>query len=507
MSSGATIHETTIDSVVRRAAHADPDAPALISNDRTLSYGELAQHARGFAAWLRRQGLETGETVSLWLPNGLAWAVAQVGVAQAGGTVVPVNTKLQTDEVRYIVEHSRSRVLVAPNDFLDRDYRTEANAIADDLGCLVIGAAWNDPDLPHAPWSATPESRPDAPAVVQYTSGTTGVPKGCMLSHRSWTNNARISAAIAGIDAGTVVFTPSPFFHLFGSLTGLMGALSHGACLATVPVVTPDSVAEQIARTEASYMVAVPTVWLDLMRTLAPQDIPSLRSGFWGGAGFPESMLERAIFDFGWNLQAIYGMTEAPTLTQVRPSDPTEYKLTTVGTPTPGVELRLLDGASMESADGSGEIAARGYNRMLGYFEDPAATADRIEDGWIRTGDIGRLTETGHLIIEGRLTDMIITGGANVYAREVESVLMKAPGVDLAAVVAAPDDRLGEVPVAFVQLAKGSAADQASLQEFCRLHLAAYKVPRAVHLIQSMPLTGSGKIEKVALQHVAAMER
>jgi fatty-acyl-CoA synthase len=360
-----------------------------------------------------------------------------------------------------------------------------------------------------------PRSDPDDAAVIIYTSGTTGTPKGCMLSHRAWTNNARFSMQRAGIGEGATVFSPSPFFHLFGSLSGLMGAMSVGASFSTCDVFRADECATAIHDQGVVHLVAVPTVWLDLMATVDPGDLPSLSGGFWGGGPFPRPQLERALArdGFGWNMQAVYGMTEAPTLTQVAPEDPELAKLETVGRATAGVELRIVDPATQTVVDtlSKGEIQARGYNRMLGYLGKPEATAERFDGDWIRTGDVGYLDEHGFLRVTGRITDMIVTGGANVYAREVEDVLSGAPGVMLAVVVAADDERLGEVPVAWVQRVAGGSVDEQALAAHCRQRLAKYKVPRRFLIVDELPLTAGGKVHRAELRErtrgLAAEER
>jgi acyl-CoA synthetase (AMP-forming)/AMP-acid ligase II len=337
--------------------------------------------------------------------------------------------------------------------------------------------------------------------MLIYTSGTTGVPKGCLLSHRAWTNNARFSAESAQLTPSDVVYTASPFFHLFGSLTALMGSAEVGASVITDSVFDVDAMLRRIAGDGVTRLIAVPTVWLDLIAE-SPHSLGSLEGGLWGGASFPSSALEKALDSYGLNLNPVYGMTEAPTVSQGRPDDTRVAKLTTVGSPTPLVEVEI-EGEGQDEANVPGEILVRGYNTMLGYFKDEAATAARWRDGWFRTGDLGVIRPSGHLVVMGRITDMIISGGANIYAREIENVVLDIPGVAMAAAVAKDDERLGEVPMVWVVRDRAANLDAKAVIAHCREQLAAYKVPRQVNFIEKLPLTASGKVHKAALREMA----
>jgi acyl-CoA synthetase (AMP-forming)/AMP-acid ligase II len=504
-----TVLDTTIASVVAEQAATRRDRAAITCGDASLTFGELHTAAQSFGAWMVSRGVAPGDHIALWLPNGLAWVVAQLAAAQAGAVTVPISTRLTTAEAAYIVGHARARLIVVVAEFLARNYGEEARQIAarldrvPALDLLVVDSdGTNFPQVVNA--HELPGSRPDAPAVVLYTSGTTGRPKGCVLSHRAWTNNARLSALLADIGGDDVVFSPSPFFHLFGSLTALMGSLSVGACLVTTPTFHAATAAEVIATTAATHLVAVPTVWLDLMAPHLAPYLGGLRGGRWGGGSFPRRALEHALAPNGLalRLDAIYGMTEAPTLTQARAGDSPASRLDTVGGPTPGVDLRIVDSESgREAKPGAiGEIAMRGYCRALGYLRDPGAMSDRVTDGWLRTGDLGTLDAEGCLRVTGRLTDMLISGGANVYAREVEEAVLEMDHVALVAVVPRVDPRLGEVPVAWVAINGDAAAGaEEAVIAHCRSRLAPYKVPRTVFIVPELPLTASGKIHKARL--------
>ena len=501
------IQDSTIESVLRVRAASDTTRVAVRSGSTSISYGEIVRDAERFARWLVHEGIAPGDRVALWLPNGTPWVCAQVGIAMAGAVCVPVSTRLLEREVAYILAHSESRVVVAATRFLNRDYAAEARRLASRHATTTVVAV--DPDTGQLPEGQGHESlagcSPDDPAMVQYTSGTTGFPKGCALSHRAWTNNARLSAEVGVITSDDVILCPSPFFHLFGSLTGLMGAFSVGATFITMPTFNAAACVRAMQSLNVTRLVAVPTMWLDIMNSAEPSDVDTVWGGVWGGAGFPRSALERAMDTYGWNLQAIYGMTEAPTVSQVRPEDPRELKLESVGRAMPHIDLRIVDPSTNTDvpSGGVGEIWARGYNRMLGYLNDPTATESRLHGEWLRSGDLGALDEAGYLRVVGRLTDMIVVGGANVYAREVEDVLTAMAGVALAAVVGRDDPRLGEVPVAWVVSNGPIELDASAVRDYCKQRLAEYKVPREVYIVPHIPLTGSGKIHKALLREWA----
>lgn len=501
--SSSTIVDTTIDSSFMR--------PGLVAGrgrvhcgDAVATYDDIATAASGFAAWLAGEGVKRHDRVALWLPNGLAWVVAHVGVAATGAVCVPVSTKLTIREASYILRHAEAAAVVTVAEFLGRSYADEARNILQAGGALKPMAVVDGENglLPSRSGPEISRSQPDDAAMLIYTSGTTGVPKGCLLSHRAWTNNARLSAESAQLTSADVVYTPSPLFHLFGSLTALMGAVAVGASFVTDRVFDVGVMKKQIAAVRATRLVAVPTVWLDLMAA-EPGSLGTLAGGLWGGAGFPASALEKAVDAFGLNLNPVYGMTEAPTVSQGRPDDSRDEKLTTVGKPTPMVEVRISSDEALPGAEVPGEILVRGYNTMLGYFKDEAATAARWRHGWLRTGDLGLIRTTGHLVAMGRITDMIISGGANIYAREIENVILEISGVAMAAAVAKDDPRLGEVPVAWVVLDHAAKVDSAAVVGHCRDQLAAYKVPREVHFVDRLPLTASGKVHKAALREMA----
>jgi HIP---CoA ligase len=496
--------ETTIESSFTR-----PDLLAghcgVRCGEVVATYDEIAIAAQGFGAWLVDKGVSPSDRVALWLPNGIAWVVAHVGVAAAGAVCVPVSTRLTTREAAYILRHAEVAAVVTVAEFLGRRYSDEARGIleADRAPRAIVVVDGENGSLPSHSGPHVSRAQPGDPAMLIYTSGTTGLPKGCLLSHRTWTNNARLSAQTALLTAADVVYTSSPFFHLFGSLTALMGAVEAGASFVTDRVFDVALMRNQLTDAKATWLVAVPTVWLDLMAAAEPGSLGSLRGGLWGGATFPATSLERAIDSFGLNLNPVYGMTEAPTISQGWPDDDRAEKLTTVGKPTSNVEIRIASGDGSSPDLASGEILVRGYNTMLGYYKDDAASAIRWSNGWFRTGDLGEIRPTGHLVAIGRITDMIISGGANIYAREIEDVILEITGVAMAAAVAKYDPRLGEVPVAWVVLDRTARVDEDQVSDHCRRQLAGYKVPREIHFVDTLPLTASGKIHKAVLREMA----
>lgn len=502
--------DTTVDSVFTAQVSRYGSRLAFACEDVELTYAELDLSARRLAAWMVTNGVSPGDRVALWLPNGVTWVICYLATAHVGAVTVPVSTRLTAREASYIVDNANVRLLFAPAEFLGREYGTEAQTVVNNrmskfTEAIVVNL--EHLDLPAGERStALPGSLPDTPAVVQYTSGTTGNPKGAVLTHRAWTNNARISALLAKLNEDDVVFSPSPFFHLFGSLTALMGSLSVGASLVTTPTYEPWLCGELVQRVRATHMVAVPTVWQDLLRPEHADTISGLTGGRWGGGAFSARALRHALSPegLGLDLHAIYGMTEAPTLTQGVSTDPLWSKLETVGRPTPGIDVRIVDPESGDKMPpGSiGEIVTKGYCRALSYLGSPEEMTSRnTADGWLRTGDLGQLGDDGFLRVTGRLTDMVVSGGANIYAREVEDVILELDAVTLASVVPRSDERLGEVPVAWISVSSGRGHPdmEAAVLAHCRLRLASYKVPRRIFIVPELPLTASGKIHKARL--------
>lgn len=507
MTSSAVL-DSTIDSVMTEIAKGRPDDVAIQCDARQLSHYELFEDAARFGSWLFNAGISRGDRVAIWLPNCTAWAVAQLAVALCGGIYVPINTRLTAQEADHIVRDSGCKVLIAVREFLGRNYADEAQGLADqssrDLKVIPLDlatealpkSARNDVDLPG--------SEADMAAAILYTSGTTGAPKGCMISHRSVTNNGRLTAQNWDIAPDDVVYCPAPLFFGYGSVTGYIGAVSSGAKFVTTQEYRPQRALEDIVRERATWFIGVPTMWSDLLQLATPGDFGALKGGTWGGAPIPRVLLERALDPEGFNLDlvGIYGLTEALSISALRSDDPREKKLSTVGRANTDIELRIVDSRGQPVEQGVvGEVRARGYNATLGYWGMPRETEQRFEGGWIKTGDLGSLDADGYLQIRGRLTELILVGGSNVYAAEVQRAIEEVPGVKRAGVVAGHDDRLGEVPVAFVEVSDPHT-NQAEILKACRGKIGGYKVPRRVWIVDAVPLTATGKIHNAALRRM-----
>ncbi|WP_240809989.1 AMP-binding protein [Actinomadura sp. WMMA1423] len=506
-----------------------------------LSYRDLAGLAERAARAFLRLGVRPGDRVAIWMPNRYEFIVAMLGAQSLGAVVVPMNTRYRGHEAAAILARSRACALVASNGFLDLGL----------TGMLRTAAAEADgprgagpvPGLPHLrtvvdvpagrapadalPWpdflaggdevpaeaaqEAADRVRPDDLCDILYTSGTTGRPKGVMSAHRQTVDVARIWAAGAGLSPEDRYAVVNPFFHGFGYKAGVITSLTAGASVHPVPVFDGDRLLELIERERITVLPGTPTLFLSLLAhpRLKEHDLSSLRFATAGAATVPETLFTRMREELGFaQVAQAYGLTECMMVTQSRPNEDPRHVAETTGPPVAGVELRLVGGDGTEVPPGEdGEILVRGRNTMLGYFEDEEATRDAVgPDGWLRTGDVGRLDEHGCLKITDRLKDMFTVGGFNVYPAEVENVLAAHPDVAEAAVVARPDARMGSVAVAHVVARPGAVPDPGELIAHCRSRLAGFKAPREIVLTGSLPRNAAGKILKTELRAAASRD-
>ncbi|WP_243708288.1 AMP-binding protein [Actinomadura sp. GC306] len=514
---------------------------AVADGDVRLSYQDLAGLAERAARAFLRLGVRPGDRVAVWMPNRYEFIVAMLGAQSIGAVVVPMNTRYRGHEATAILARSRACALVVSNGFLDLDL----------IGMLRRAAAEADvprgagavPGLPHLrtvidvpagqvpagalSWSdflaggdevpaedareAADRVGPDDLCDILYTSGTTGRPKGVMSAHRQTVDVARIWAAGAGLSPDDRYAVVNPFFHGFGYKAGVITSLTAGAAVHPVPVFDGDRLLELIERERITVLPGTPTLFLSLLAhpRLKDHDLSSLRFATAGAATVPETLFTRMREELGFaQVAQAYGLTECMMVTQSRPNEDPRHVAETTGPPVPGVELRLVGGDGAEVPRGEdGEILVRGRNTMLGYFEDEEATRAAVdEDGWLRTGDVGRLDEHGCLKITDRLKDMFTVGGFNVYPAEVEGVLAAHPDVAEAAVVGRPDARMGSVAVAHVVARPGSAPDPGELIAHCRSRLAGFKAPREIVLTGSLPRNAAGKILKSELRAAAGRD-
>ena len=509
----------TTPAVLDRMARDHPDQPALITAERTLTFAELRDEVRRTAGAIAGTGVEPGDRVAIWSPNTWHWVVACLAIHYAGAVMVPLNTRYTAAEAADILGRTRTPLLFGMGRFLGADRVAELpRADLPDLRDIVripVGEAdgsWDEfvagPHLPPAEIDARAAAvRPDDVADILFTSGTTGRSKGVLCAHRQSLSASAAWAACGQLSSADRYLCINPFFHNFGYKAGILACLQTGATL--IPQLTFDP--EQALRTVAEQRITVlpgpPTIYQALLDHPSRDDfdLSSLRFAVTGAATVPVVLIERmqTELDFDIVLTA-YGLTEASGFgTMCRPDDDPVTVATTCGRPIAGFELRIAGAEASPGPDQPGEVLLRGANVMLGYLDDPAATADAIDaDGWLHTGDVGVVDAAGNLRITDRLKDMYICGGFNVYPAEVEQVLARLDGVADAAVIGVPDERLGEVGRAFVVRRPGTELTEDAVIAYTREHLANFKTPRSVVFVTELPRNAGGKVVKPQLREM-----
>jgi long-chain acyl-CoA synthetase len=482
--------------ILVRSADAYADRPAVRLDDTILTYEELEDRSARVAGFLATHGVCAGDRVAIMLPNVPEFAVLYYGVLLAGGVVVPMNPLLKEREIAYYLEDSGASLIFAGD-----GCAASARAGADRVGTawVVVDDAFGATVARAAPAAHLVDREPDDTAVILYTSGTTGRPKGAELTHANLTSNVDTMATeLLRVGPDDVVFGGLPLFHSFGQTCGLNTAISAGACLTLVPRFLPDAVFEVLTRDRVTIFEGVPTMYVALLATPGREryDMSALRLCVSGGAALPVEVLRGFEDAFGCIILEGYGLSETSPVASFNHPD-RERKAGSIGTPVRGVEMRVVDGEGMDVPDGAvGEIVVRGPNVMKGYWHRADATAEAIPDGWFRTGDLGRIDEDGYFFIVDRKKDLIIRGGYNVYPREIEEVLYEHPAVEEVAVVGVPDGALGEEIGAAVVLKSGATATTDEIREFVKAQVAAYKYPRRVWFLPSLPKGPTGKILK-----------
>ncbi len=529
-SEGFSLVESVVGTALKEQAARTPDAMALVYEDTTrsvlLTYAALDSKTDRLARALIAWGVKKQDRVAVLSPNSPEWVYLEYALAKIGAILVTVNTALKKDEIGYICRQAEVSTLFFVDNVRGYDVASAIETLLPDLPllqrlCCLDGesqfAVSFDALLAQAgdhaseiPASFAPQ--PNDIAQIQFTSGTTGAPKGAMLTHRSILNNARMSAARGGFRASDRLLSAMPLFHTAGCVCNVLGMLSCGGTLILMPAFDPHSMIDLMIKYEATVINAVPTMYIRMLEALEswpekPQKW-SLRIAYTGGTSIPPSMMRdlRATFDL--EPMIIMGMTEAsPIITQTRPSDDFETQITTAGTPLPHTEIRIADPDTGETrkCGETGELLIRGYQVTKGYYAMPDATAKAIDaDGWLHSGDLAVLQEEGYLSIVGRIKDMLIRGGENIYPVEIENFLMGHPAVAEAQVVGVPDPDLGEEIFAFVKCAPGASVNSAELEQYCRANMSRQKLPRYFHFIEHFPLTANGKIQKYELRTIAA---
>ncbi|HWK26668.1 MAG TPA: long-chain fatty acid--CoA ligase [Solirubrobacter sp.] len=473
------------------AAAAHADRPALKLDDTVLNYAVFNEAATRVAGLLKEKGVAPGDRVGIMLPNVPYFAAAYYGVLRAGGIVVPMNVLLKGREVGFYLRDSGAKVLFAWHGFAEA-----ADAGAADAGAEVIPV---EPGKFEELVLAAPRAPEDEPragsdtAVILYTSGTTGTPKGAELTHDNLAENCTVTArTLIGITERDVILGALPLFHSFGQTCGLNAAVATGACLTLIPRFDPVKALEIIARDRVTVLEGVPTMYHAMLHAPGHEavDTSSLRVCVSGGSAMPVEVMKAFEREFDCMILEGYGLSETSPVASFNHPD-RERKPGSIGTPIAGVEMTLID------VEGDvGEIAIRGHNVMKGYWKRPDATEDVMRDGWFATGDMATVDEDGYFFIVDRKKDMIIRGGYNVYPREIEEVLYEHPAVSEVAVVGVADDALGEEVGAAVVLREGASATEEELRAFARERVAAYKYPRRIWFSDELPKGPTGKILK-----------
>ncbi len=506
--------ETTCGSVLREAARLAPDLTALVAGTpgpgprRRWTYAQLLDEAETAARALLGR-FEPGEKIAVWAPNIPEWVILEFGVALAGMTLVTVNPAFRPAELAFVLKQSGVVGIFLVPEFRSpmaaflEEVRSELPALRE----VIPFTEWAEFLATAKPAQLLPDVEPDDIAQIQYTSGTTGFPKGAQLHHRGLTNNARLTMLGLQLEAGEVYVNTMPLFHAAGSCMGVLGAVQSRSAFVTPIAFDPGLVLELIESEHSCVFIGVPTMLLAMLEhpDFKGRDHSSVRVAASGGAPVPADLVRRVESALGVPMSIVFGTTEcSPIVLQVRLDDPAIQRAETLGRALPQTEVRISDpltGAVL-AVDMMGELCARGYLVMAGYNGQPEATAAAIDkDGWYHTGDLASMDEQGYVRIEGRAKDMIIRGGENIYPREIENVLFQHPAVADVAVVGVPDARWGEVVAAVIRLREGAAAPtHEELRAYCRLHLAAYKTPEHWSFVDAFPLTPSGKVQKFKLR-------
>jgi long-chain acyl-CoA synthetase len=484
-------------SILTGTAGLHGDRPAVRLGGSAMTYRELDETSARVAGLLRDRGIRPGDRVGVMLPNTPQFAVIYYGVLRAGGVVVPMNPLLKAREIAYYLGDSGARLLLAWHTFADEALAgtkaTEAEAVVVDPATFgeLLASARPSPEVA--------DRQDDDTAVILYTSGTTGQPKGAELTHANLVRNTEVARTdLFRLTAEDVVFGGLPLFHSFGQTCTLNAAVASGACLSLLPRFEPERVLQILAGHHVTVFAAVPTMYTALLHSpdRAAHEVPALRLCISGGAAMPVEVLRAFEEAFGCPVLEGYGLSETSPVASFNHPDRVR-KPGSIGTPIRGVEMRVVDEQGAEVSQGQvGEIAIRGHNVMKGYWRRPEETAKAIPDGWFRTGDIGRVDEEGYFAIVDRKKDLIIRGGYNVYPREIEEVLYEHEAVADAAVIGLPHPELGEEVGAAVALKPGASVTAETLRDHVKSQVAAYKYPRKVWIVEALPKTATGKILK-----------
>ncbi|HXL92593.1 MAG TPA: AMP-binding protein [Streptosporangiaceae bacterium] len=494
------------------------DREALVDRaaGRRWTYAELAADVDALALGLLGMGIAKGDRVGIWAPNCAEWVLTQYATARIGAILVNINPAYRVRELEFVLNQSGARLLIAASSFKTSDYAGMIGQVRPQCAALTDVVL-----LGSSQWLALLETRgqlepaeldTDDPINIQYTSGTTGFPKGATLSHHNILNNGYFVGELCGYTEKDRICIPVPFYHCFGMVMGNLAATSHGACMVIpAPAFDPVATLDAVQAERCTSLYGVPTMFIAELSVpgFESYDFSSLRTGIMAGSPCPVEVMKQVISRMSMREVSIcYGMTEtSPVSTQTRVDDSVERRVSTVGRVGPHLEVKVIDPATGATAERGlpGELCTRGYSVMLGYWEQPEATAGgKDRAGWMHTGDLAVMDEDGYLAITGRIKDMVIRGGENVYPREIEEFLYTHPDILDAQVIGVPDDKYGEELMVWVRLRAGAEPlSEEALREFCTGQLAHYKIPRYVHIVDEFPMTVTGKVRKVEMREQA----
>ena len=501
-----------------------PDREALVeyATGRRWTWLELNRDVDALAIGLIRAGITKGDRVGMWAPNCAEWTITQYATAKIGAILVNVNPAYRTHELAYALTQSGTRLLISAEEFKGSSYRDMVDEVRGDVASLEQVVFLGSPDwtdlTAHEPGVTLLELlaytlSADDPINIQYTSGTTGYPKGATLSHRNILNNGYFTTELINFTEQDRLCIPVPFYHCFGMVMGNLGCTSHGAAMVIpAPGFDPEITLRAVAEERCTAVYGVPTMFIAMQNhpSFADHDLSSLRTGIMAGSICPVEVMKRCINDMGMaEVSIAYGMTEtSPVSCQTRDDDDLDRRTASIGRVHPHLEIKIVDpvsGGTVERGE-PGELCTRGYSVMLGYWDDPEKTAEAIDaDGWMHTGDLAEMRDDGYCNIVGRIKDMVIRGGENIYPREIEEFLYQHPDVEDVQVIGVPDEKYGEELCAWIKMRSGATPlDSADVREFCSGRLSHYKIPRYVMVVEDFPMTVTGKIRKVAMREETA---
>jgi fatty-acyl-CoA synthase len=532
--------QLTIGELLDQVSERLPNKEGMVYADRAVryTYRELQQAADQVAKALIGMGIKKGEKIALWATNVPQWVLLQLGSAKMGAILVTVNTAYQSSELEYLLKQSDSVALFLVENYKQLDYIDTLSRVLPELVGLSADKPYTLPKVPKLrhgivlsdnshpglmKWTDflrfgegvsdaileeyQAETQPEDVINIQYTSGTTGFPKGVMLSHNNIVNNANAVADAMNLTEEDRLCFPVPLFHCFGCVMSSLACVTKGATMVPVEYFETNAVLSTVEKERCTALHGVPTMFIAELEALksTKYDISTLRKGIMAGSPCPVEVMKQVISVMGMEEVTIaYGQTESsPVITQTRIDDSLERRVSTVGRALEGVEVKIVDPVTnAEMSFGQqGELCARGYSIMAGYYNMPQATAMAVDDeGWLHTGDLAVMDEDGYCNITGRLKDMIIRGGENIYPKEIEEFLYRHPKIADVQVVGLPDERYGEEVLAVVRLREGEQVSEAELREFCKGQIAKHKIPRYVEFVNAYPITASGKIQKYRLR-------